>query len=386
MTAETVLARINVMEPWLGEEETLAVAEVLASGLLSQGPKVREFEARFSAVQEVRHAVATSSGTTALHLALIVAGIGPGDDVVVPSLAFIATANAVTYVGARPVFCDVDPATGTVTAATVRAALTLDTRAVIVVDHAGLPVNLDPIRELCDRHEITVIEDAGCAVGSQYKGGPVGTGADITVWSFHRDRVLTTGEGGMLTTHRADWASRARSLRSHSVNVPPDRRGSAVAAPDVYVEVGYDYQMTDLQAAVGIVQLGRLGEMVARRREIAAKYAAGLSGLAGLRFVADPPYGTTNFQSFWVEVLPDFTLDRDGLASRLADAGISAPRGVVAAHRQPAYRWRATGNASLQNTERLTDRTLALPIFHRLDNVGLNRIMNSVRAAAGVQR
>lgn len=386
MTAETVLARINVMEPWLGEEEALAVAEVLASGLLSQGPKVREFEARFSAVQEVRHAVATSSGTTALHLALIVAGIGPGDDVVVPSLAFIATANAVTYVGARPVFCDVDPATGTVTAATVRAALTLDTRAVIVVDHAGLPVNLDPIRELCDRHEITVIEDAGCAVGSQYKGGPVGTGADITVWSFHRDRVLTTGEGGMLTTHRADWASRARSLRSHSVNVPPDRRGSAVAAPDVYVEVGYDYQMTDLQAAVGIVQLGRLGEMVARRREIAAKYAAGLSGLAGLRFVADPPYGTTNFQSFWVEVLPDFTLDRDGLASRLADAGISAPRGVVAAHRQPAYRWRATGNASLQNTERLTDRTLALPIFHRLDNVGLNRIMNSVRAAAGVQR
>lgn len=386
MTAETVLARINVMEPCLGEEESRAVAQVLASGLISQGPKVREFEARFSAVQEVRHAVATSSGTTALHLALIVAGIGPGDDVVVPSLAFIAAANAVTYVGARPVFCDVDPATGTVTAATVRAALTLDTRAVIVVDHAGLPVDLEPVRELCDRHEITVIEDAGCAVGSKYRGRPVGTGAHIAVWSFQQDRVLTTGEGGMLTTHRADWASRARSLRSHSVNVPTDRRASALRPPDVYVEVGFDYRMTDLQAAVGIVQLGRLGGMVARRREIAAKYAAGLSGLRGLRFVADPPYGTANFQSFWVEVLPDFPIDRDGLVSRLADAGISAPRGVVAAHRQPAYRWRATGNASLQNTERLTDRTLVLPIFHRLDNVGLNRIMNTVRAAAGVQR
>lgn len=387
MTAETVLARINVMEPWLGDEEARAVADVLASGLLSQGPKVREFEERFSAAQEVRHAVATSSSTTALHLALIVAGIGPGDDVVVPSLAFIATVNAVTYVGARPVFCDVDPATGTVTAATVRAALTLDTRAVIVVDHGGLPADLDPICELCDRNEITVIEDAGCAVGSQYKGRPVGTGADIAVWSFHPDRVLTTGEGGMLTTHRADWASRARSLRGHALTVPAaDRRGSPVAAPELYVEVGFDYQMTDLQAAVGIVQLGRLGEVVARRREIAAKYEAGLSGLAGLRFVADPPYGTANFQSFWVEVLPDFAIDRDGLMSRLADAGVSAPRGAVAAHRQPAYRWRYTGNAGLQNTERLTDRTLVLPIFHGLDSVGVNRIMNSVRAAAGVRR
>ncbi|ALV43890.1 glutamine--scyllo-inositol aminotransferase [Pseudarthrobacter sulfonivorans] len=375
------------MEPWLGDKEARAVADVLASGLLSQGPKVREFEARFSASQEVRHAVATSSSTTALHLALIVAGIGPGDDVVVPSLAFIATANAVTYIGARPVFCDVDPATGTVTAATVRAALTLDTRAVIVVDQAGVPVDLDPVRELCDRHEITVIEDAGCAVGSEYKGRPVGSGADISVWSFHQDNVLTTGEGGMLTTHRADWAARARSLRGHSLNVPAaDRRGSRIAAPEVYVEVGFDYQMTDLQATVGIVQLGRLGEIVARRREIAAKYEAGLSGLAGLRFVTDPPYGTANFQSFWVEVLPDFAIDREELLARLADAGISARRGAMAAHRQPAYRWRETGNAGLQNTERLTDRTLVLPIFHGLDNVGLNRVMNSVRAAAGVRR
>ncbi len=375
------------MEPWLGEEEMRAVTEVLACGRLTQGPKVREFEARFSAGQEVRHAVATSSGTAALHLALIVAGIGPGDDVVVPSLAFIATANAVTYVGARPVFCDVDHATGTATAATIRAALTLDTRAVIVVDQGGVPVDLDPVRELCDRHEITVIEDAGSAVGSQYKGRPVGTGADVAVWSFHPDKVLTTGEGGMLTTQRADWAARARSLRRHSLNVPAaDRRRAPVAAPERYVEVGFDYQMTDLQAAIGIVQLGRLGQITARRREIAAKYAAGLSGLVGLRFVSDPPYGTANFQSYWVEVLPDFAVDRDGLAVRLADAGVSARPAVTAAHRQPVYRWRNTGNAGLQNTEWLSDRTLVLPIFHGLDSVGVNRIMNSVRAAAAVHR
>ena len=150
-----------------------------------RGPRSRRSSPSFSSAQEVRHAVATSSCTTALHLALIVAGIGPGDDVVVPSLSFIATANAVTYVGARPVFCDVDPLTGNVTAETIHAALTLDTRAVIVVDQGGVPVDLDPIRELCDRHEITVIEDAACAVGSQYKGRPVGTGADVAVWSFH---------------------------------------------------------------------------------------------------------------------------------------------------------------------------------------------------------
>lgn len=388
MTAEMVLARISVMKPWLGDEEAKALAEVVASGWIGQGPRVKEFEAEFSASQEVRHAVATSSCTTALHLALVVAGIGPGDDVVVPSLSFMATANAVTYVGARPVFCDVDPNTGNVTAETIHAALTLDTRAVIVVDQGGVPVDLDPIRELCDRHEITVIEDAACAVGSLYKGRPVGSGADLTVWSFHSDKVVTTGEGGMLTTHRADWAARARTLSEHARSLSPtDRQESLQAQPGVYLEVGFNYRMTDLQAAVGIVQLRRLARMVARRREIAASYVAGLAGLKGLRLVADPPYGTTNFQSFWVEVLPAFAVSREGLLSRLADAGIAATRGVMAAHRQPAYRWRDTGNARLQHTERLTDSTLVLPVFHELDPVSINRVINTIQTAGtGVGR
>lgn len=383
MTAETALARIDLMKPWLGDEEVEALAEVVASGRVAQGPKVKQFESDFAAAQEVRHAVATSSCTTALHLALVVAGIGPGDDVVVPSLSFIATANAAAYVGARPVFCDVDSATGNVTAETIHAALTLDTRAVIVADQSGVPVDLDPIRELCDRHEITLIEDAACAVGSQYKGRPVGTGADVAAWSFHARNVLTTGEGGMLTTHRADWAARARTLREHSLsNSATDLHGSGPASPEVYLEIGYNYRMTDLQAALGIVQLKRLAEVVERRREIAAAYVAGLAGLKGLRFVADPPFGRTNFQSFWVEVLPSFKCSREGLLSRLADAGISAQRGVMAAHRQPAYRWRDTGNAGMQNTERLTERTLILPVFHELDTVGINRVINTIQEAA----
>jgi dTDP-4-amino-4,6-dideoxygalactose transaminase len=383
MTAEAAVARINVMKPWLGDEEAQALAEVVASGWVAQGPRVKEFEGAFAASQEVHHAVATSSCTTALHLALVVAGIGPGDDVVVPSLSFIATANAVTYVGANPVFCDVDPATGNVTAETIHAALTLDTRAVIVVDQGGVPVDLDPIRELCDRHEITVIEDAACAVGSQYKGRPVGTGADVTVWSFHPRKILTTGEGGMLTTQRADWAARARTLREHSMSVSAtDRHGSLLAPPEVYLEIGFNYRMTDLQAAVGMVQLRRLAQIVERRREIAAAYVAGLAGVRGLRFVSDPPYGTTNFQSCWVEVLPAFGTSRDGLLSRLADAGITARRGIMAAHRQPAYRGRDYGNAGLRQTERMTDRTLILPVFHELDTVSMNRIINTIKAAA----
>ena len=383
MSADAVLARINVMKPWLGEEEALALAEVVASGWVAQGPRVKEFEEKFAAAQQVRHAVAVSSCTTALHLALKVAGIGPGDDVVVPSLSFIATANAVTYVGARPVFCDVDPATGNVTAETLHAALTLDTRAVIVVDQGGVPLDLDPIRQLCNRHEITVIEDAACGVGSTYKGRPIGAGADVAVWSFHPRKILTTGEGGMLTTNRADWAARARTLREHSMSVSAaDRHTSTLAPAEVYLEVGFNYRMTDLQAAVGIVQLGRLPEVLDRRRDIAARYVAGLAGLRGLRMVSDPPYGTTNFQSFWVEVLPSFGTTRDGLMERLADAGISARRGIMAAHRQPAYRWQAKGSAGLQHTERLNDRTLILPVFHELDEDGLGRIISTIRAAA----
>ncbi|ACL41850.1 DegT/DnrJ/EryC1/StrS aminotransferase [Pseudarthrobacter chlorophenolicus A6] len=383
MSAEAVLSRINVMKPWLGEEEARALAEVVASGWVAQGPKVKEFEEKFAAAQGVRHAVAASSCTTALHLALAVAGIGPGDDVVVPSLSFIATANAVTYLGARPVFCDVDPVTGNVTAETIHAALTLDTRAVIVVDQGGVPLDLDPIRVLCDRHEITVIEDAACAVGSTYRGRPVGAGADVAVWSFHPRKILTTGEGGMLTTNRADWAARARTLREHSMSVSAaDRHGPMLAPPEFFLEVGFNYRMTDLQAAVGIVQLGRLPEVLARRREIAARYVAGLSGLRGLRLVSDPPYGTSNFQSFWIEVLPTFGTTREGLLERLAEAGISARRGIMAAHRQPAYKWRDTGNACLQQTERLNDRTLILPVFHELDDEGMNRVISTIRAAA----
>jgi len=373
------MSRINVMKPWLGEEEAAALSEVIASGWIAQGPRTAQFEAAFAQRMEAGHAVAASSCTTALHLALVVAGVSPGDDVVVPSFSFIATANAPTYVGARPVFADVDPVTGNLTAETVQAALTPATRAVIAVDQGGVPVELAPLRALCDPLGITVLEDAACAAGSRYAGRPAGAGAEIAAWSFHPRKILTTGEGGMLTTSNPRWAARARTLREHAMSLSAAERSASILAPaEAYTEVGYNYRMTDLQAAVGLVQLQRLDAVVRRRRELAAGYAKAFAEIEFLRPVEDPPWGETNFQSYWIEVLPGFGTDRNGVLEALARQEISARRGIMAAHLEPAYRGRDTGTASLEVTERLSTGTLILPLFHEMTESEQARVIEAV--------
>lgn len=378
------MSRINVMLPYLGEREVEAVTEVLRSGWVAQGPRVAAFESAFATAMQAEHAVAVSNCTTGLHLALIVAGVGPGDEVVIPSFSFIATTNAPMYVGAQPVFCDVDPVTGNVTPETIEPMLTASTRAVIVVDQGGVPVDLASIRALCDPRGITVIEDAACGSGSTYQGRPVGAGAEISAWSFHPRKILTTGEGGMITTSNQEWADRARRLREHAMNVSAaDRHASVLAPAESYVEVGYNFRMTDLQAAVGIVQLERLPEIVDRRRELAATYAKHIQEIPELRAVADPPWGTCNFQSYWVEVAPSSPLSRDELLIRLAEAEVSARRGIMSAHRQPPYAHLAAAG-ELPNSEHLTDDTLILPLYHQLTDSDQSRVIDVLRTVAQV--
>ena len=202
----------------------------------------------------------------------------------------------------------------------------------------------------------------------------------MAAWSFHPRKLLTTGEGGMLTFAREDWSVRARHLREHAMSVSAaDRHASTMAPPETYDEVGFNFRMTDLQAAVGLVQLGKLDAIIARRRAIAARYQDAIAPIAGLRAVTDPEYGTGNYQSFWVEVGADYPLDREGLLAALADAGISARRGIVAAHRQPPYRHLP---ADLPVTERLTDGTLILPVFHQLDDADQDRVIDVLTGAA----
>ncbi len=375
---------IPVMKPWFGEEEARAAADAVRSGWVAQGPRVAEFEARFAESVGAAHGVAVSSCTTGLHLALHLLGIGPGDEVVVPSFSFIATANCVVYVGATPVFADVEPDDGNVSVRTVEAVLTERTRAVIVVDQGGMPADVDPLRRLCDVRGLALVEDAACAAGSRYRGGPAGLGADLAVWSFHPRKLLTTGEGGMITTRDAEFAALARRLREHGMNVSAaDRHRSRQPVLESYLEVGFNYRMTDMQAAVGLVQLTKLDAMVGRRRELAAAYRAMLADVPGLRAVDDPRWGQSNFQSFWVELDGSYPLSRNGLLSALAEHGVSARAGIMAAHRQPAYAGHPHGDLSV--TERLTDSTLILPIFHTMTEQEQQVVVDVIRRAAGLR-
>ncbi|MFJ8959334.1 DegT/DnrJ/EryC1/StrS family aminotransferase [Lentzea sp. NPDC102401] len=350
---------IPVMRPLLGEEEALAAAEAVRSGWVAQGPRVREFEEAFAASVGAQHGVAVSSCTTGLHLAVHVLGIGPGDEVVVPSLSFIASANAVRYTGATPVFADVEVETGNLSTSTVEPVLTGRTRAVMVVHQAGVPADVDALKALCEPRGIAVIEDAACAAGSTYKGKPVGTDALLAAWSFHPRKLLTTGEGGMVTTDDPEWAVRLKRLREHGMSVSAaDRHNGGSAVIEQYLETAFNYRMTDIQAAVGLVQLSKLDAIIARRRELAARYHELLDGV--VETVRDPEYGTTNYQSFWVW-LPEGT-DRQEVLAGLAERGVSARRGIMASHLEPAYEGHPS--VELPVTEAFTARTLILPLFH----------------------
>jgi dTDP-4-amino-4,6-dideoxygalactose transaminase len=372
---------IPVMKPWLGDEEAAAVVETIKYGWVAQGPRVAEFERGFAEHVMAKHGVAVSSCTAGLHLALHVLDLKPTDKVVVPSFSFIATANAVRYVGATPVFADVERATGNLSAKTIEQVLTDDVRAVILVHQGGVPADVDEVRAACASQGVVVVEDAACAAGSTYRGRPVGAGAPIAAWSFHPRKLLTTGEGGMLTVQDEELARRLRRLREHGMNVSAaDRHASGLAVQEQYLETGFNYRMTDVQAALGIVQLSRLDALVQRRRELAARYRLLLADIPGLSMVEDPAYGETNYQSCWVALPDDFPVGRDELLADLAEHGIGARRGIMAAHREPAYA--AHAGDDLPVTDWMTQNTLILPLFHQMTEAEQDQVIERLHAVA----
>lgn len=373
---------IPIMRPWLGTEEQAAAAEAIASGWVAQGPRVARFEQAVADRVGAAHGVAVTSCTTALHLALVVLGVGPADEVVVPSLSFIATANSARYVGATPVFADVEPATQNLSAATVAEVLTPATRAVVLVHQCGVPADIDAVRRLCDPLGIAVVEDAACAIGATYRDRPIGGHSELVAFSFHPRKIITTGEGGMLMTSNTAWSDRLRRLREHGMSMSAaTRHESGSVAIEHYLESGYNYRMTDVQAAMGLVQLQRLDAIVARRRELATRYQELLSDVPGLSVIDDPPYGTTTYQSFWVVLPDDFPVSRQRLMELMLGNGIATRRGIMASHAEPAYAGHP--HSALPVTERLNRQSLLLPLFHEMTAEEQVRVAAVLRRAAG---
>jgi perosamine synthetase len=368
--------------PVLEKAEADAAHEAVLSGWVSQGPQVAAFEREFAELVGANHACAVSNCTTALHLALLSVGVGPGDEVITASHSFIATANAIRYCGATPIFVDIDPKTYNIDPQQVAEAVTGRTRAIVTIHQMGMPCDLPALASVANRHDIALIEDAACAAGSEIRingqweriGKPRG---QIACFSFHPRKVITTGEGGMLTTANPDFDHAFRLCRQHGMSVPDTvRHGSLQVIFEDYLMVGFNYRMTDFQAAIGRKQLERLPDLVARRRFLANCYEKLLGDIEGLSLPVEPDWARSNWQSYCVR-LPD-RLNQKAVMQALLDQGIATRRGVMCSHREAPY----SGDKQrhdLRLSEDVQDHSILLPIYAQMREDDLVRVTDALR-------
>ncbi|MGZ5600085.1 MAG: DegT/DnrJ/EryC1/StrS family aminotransferase [Methylobacter sp.] len=390
---------IPITKPMLSENEVEAARRVILSGWTSQGPEVAAFEQEFAEYVGAPYACAVSSCTTALHLALLAIGIQPGDEVITVSHSYIATANVIRYCDAKPVFVDVEPDTFNLDPKQIESAVTARTRAILCVHQIGMPCDLSAILEIARRHSLPVVEDAACAIGSeilwqgQWKkiGKPQ---SDIACFSFHPRKVISTGDGGMITTANAEWDAKFRLLRQHGMSVPDTvRHGASQVIFESYPIVGFNFRMTDIQAAVGREQLKRLPEIVDKRRNLASRYQSLLTDIPGLGLPVEPDWARSTWQSFCVR-LPVGSDQRQVMQSML-DAGVATRRGVMCAHREAAYpvnTWscadRTEGCADtagsclcLRHSQEAQDHTIILPLFPQMSFEQQDYVVTTLQSA-----
>ncbi|MCM8761035.1 MAG: DegT/DnrJ/EryC1/StrS family aminotransferase [Candidatus Omnitrophica bacterium] len=411
-----MVKKIPIARPYLGEEEAIAATQAILSGWVTQGPRVERFEKEFSRYVGAEYACATSSCTTALHLALLAVGVRPGDVVITVSHSFIATANSVRLCGAEPIFVDIDLRTFNISCIEVEKFLkeecekkegrlyykkakelargqspvvfycTGRVAAIMPVHQMGMPADMKSILSLARRFNLPVVEDAACAVGSEISmdggisweriGKPHG---DIACFSFHPRKVITTGDGGMLTTNNSEYDKVFRLLRHHGMSVSDTARHAAGKVIfEEYLTTGYNYRMTDIQAAVGMEQLKKLPNIMANRRKIADLYRRELEKISWLKLPEEPEYCRTNWQSYAVTILDGAPRSRDDLMQYLLDNGISTRRGVMNAHQEKPY---ANSNFDLKNSEKARDSVILLPIFYGLKESEVEKIAELMKNA-----
>ena len=393
MTHAAVGSRIPITRPLIGPEELAAVREPLESGWLVQGPHVRTFEEKFARYVGATEAIATSSCTTALHAAVAALGLGPGDEVIVPAFTWIATPNVVEYMGATPVFCDIDLATFNVDVAAIESLVTARTVGILPVHLFGLSADMDPILDIAKRRGLWVVEDAACGFGAHYRGRHVGTLANAGCFSFHPRKSITTGEGGMITTEDAQLAEKTRSLRDHGASrTDMDRHtGSGGFLLASYDDLGYNYRLTDIQAAIGVAQLDRADDILARRRDLAGRYDRELGDHPSLAVPLVPAGSVHGYQSYvclfapgqpdWNQ-LPELnrlrneameSMDRMGIATR---QGTHAP--VLQAYYARKYEIAPTAFPNAVMADRLS---VSLPLYPQMTESEQDRVVEALNTA-----